>query len=451
MTEDKKRLVVIGAVAAGTSAAAKAKREDPEMDVVLLERDKHISYGACGLPYFVSGVISDASNLIARTPEQFRRMGIDVRIAHEVLSIDTANRTVQVADKDGARDDVLHYDHLVMATGATSFRPPVAGLDLPGVFALRTLSEGIALREAILAHKPRSTVIIGGGYIGLEMAEAFRTLGLPVTIVEMAPQLMVNLDGDMSTLLLPEVERNGVRVLLNDGLSRIEGSGHVEKVITQHSEVPADLVLVAIGVRPNTQLAERAGLKLGAGKAIAVDEFQRTSADEVYAAGDCAEATHQVTGEKVYIPLGTTANKQGRVAGGHLAGMSCAFPGVAGTAVVKVFNMQAARTGLTQREALAKGMSVEAVTVVTNDHAGYYPGTQTLHVKLVFDRSSHRLLGAQMVGGGGAEKRIDVLAAALYAKMTVEDLTSLDYSYAPPYASVWDATLVAANVAGRCK
>ncbi len=451
MATNKKRLVVIGAVAAGTSAAAKAKRTDPDIDVVLLERDQDISYGACGLPYLISGVIPEAEALIARTPEQFRKAGIDVRTSHEVLSIDTENRKVLVADLPAARDYTLPFDQLVIATGATSFRPPVPGLDLPGVFALRTLSEGLALRQAIAANRPHNTVIVGGGYIGLEMAEAFRALDLPVTIVEMAPQLMVNLDEDMSALLLPEVQRQGVRVLLNDGLVRLEGNGRVEKVITQHGEVPADLVLVAIGVRPNTKLAEQAGLELGAGRAIAVDEFQRTSMEGIYAVGDCAEALHQVTREKVYIPLGTTANKQGRVAGAHIAGMTCAFPGVAGTAIVKVFDLQVARTGLTHKEAVAKGFPTEAVTIQTTDHAGYYPGAKPLHVKLVMDRSTRRLLGAQMVGGGGAEKRIDVVAAALYARMTVDDLASVDYGYAPPYASVWDATLVAANVAGRCK
>lgn len=446
---NKKRLVVIGAVAAGTSAAAKAKRVDPEREVVLLERDAHISYGACGLPYLIGGVIPRAEDLIARSPEEFRSQGIDVRTRHEVLEIDAANKRLRVADLTAAQDYPLPYDDLVIATGAVSFRPPVPGLELPGVYTLRTLSDGVALREA--TARAKNVVIIGGGYIGLEMAEAFRAHGLPVTIVEMSPQLMVNVDEDMSKLVLAEVERQGVRVLLNDGLVRCEGAGQVEKVVTQHNEVLADLVLLSIGVRPNTALTVKAGVSLGAGKAIAVDAHMRTNVEGIYAAGDCAETVQQVTGEKTYIPLGTTANKQGRVAGANVAGMGCEFEGVVGTAVAKVFDLQVARTGLTEREATSKGLAVSVAAVHTSDHAGYYPGNTRLDVKLIVERASRRLLGAQMVGAQGAAKRIDVLAAALYAKMTVDDLTRLDYSYAPAYAAVWDATLVAANVAGKCK
>ena len=242
-------LVVVGAVAAGTSAAAKAGRTDPDLEIVLLERDPHISYGACGLPYFISGLIPSIEALIARTPAEFRKQGIDVRIRHEVLEIDATQKRLRVADRENARDYTLPYDSLVIATGAESFLPPAPGLDLAGVFALRTLSDGLALQDA-LRHKPQGVVIVGGGYIGLEMAEAFRALGLPVTIVEMASQLMVNLDQDMSEVVRTEVERQGVRILLNDGLVRFEGPGRVQKVVTQHSEVPADLVLLAIGVRP---------------------------------------------------------------------------------------------------------------------------------------------------------------------------------------------------------
>jgi NADPH-dependent 2,4-dienoyl-CoA reductase/sulfur reductase-like enzyme len=447
----KQRLVVIGAVAAGTSAAAKAKRTNPDLEVVLLERDTHISYAGCGLPYFISGVVPKMEALIARTPEEFRSGGIDVRTRHEVTEIDPAHSWVRVADLDAAKEYALSYDVLVIATGATSFRPPVPGLDLPGVYSLRTLSEGIALREIVRNKPPKSVVIVGGGYIGLEIAESFRALGLPVTIVEVAPQVMVNLDEEMSKLVLAEVERNGVRVLLNDGLIRCEGAGKVEKVITQHNEVPADLVLVAIGVRPNTRLAEKAGIQLGAGKAIAVDEQMRTNLEGIYAAGDCVDAIHQVTGERTYIPLGSTANKQGRVAGANAAGMSCTFGGVAGTSVAKVFGLEVARTGLTGREARAKGLDVGVSTITAKDHARYYPGATDLHVNLIFDQQTRRMLGAQYIGAQGAAKRVDVVAAALATGMTVDDLTRVDYSYAPPYAMSWDATLVAASAVGKCR
>jgi NADPH-dependent 2,4-dienoyl-CoA reductase/sulfur reductase-like enzyme len=442
----KQRVVVIGAVAAGTTAAAKAKRTNPDLKVILLERDSHISYGACGLPYFIGGMIPSADALIARTPAEFRQRGVDVRTQHRVLEIDASNNSLRVADLEAAKEYSLPYDYLVVATGAVPFRPPLPGLDLPGVFALRTLADGLALHNALNNRPPKSVVIVGGGYVGLEMAEAFRALNLPVTIVEIASQLMVNLDEEMSELVLAEVEHKGVRVLLNDGLVRCEGSDHVDRVITQHNDIPADLVLLAIGVRPNTKLAEQAGLKLGAGKAIAVDEHMRTSVEGIYAAGDCAETVHQVTGEKTYIPLGSTANKQGRVAGANVAGMAGTFEGVVGTAVAKVFDLQVARTGLTEREAAAKGFAVHSQRISALDRAHYFPGVVRLDVELVMDQASRRLLGGQLVGTQGAAKRIDVLAAALYGKMTVDDLTRVDYGYAPPYASVWDATLRAANV-----
>lgn len=447
----KQRLAVIGAVAAGTSAAAKAARTNPDLEVILLERGTNISYGACGLPYFIAGLVPSTKALIARSPEEFRSRGVDVRLRHEVMEIDPAHNRVRVADLEAAKEYSLPYDSLVIATGALSFRPPVPGLDLPGIYSLRTLSDGVVLHKVVRNRPPKSVVIVGGGYIGLEMAEAFRALDLPVTIVEMAPQVMTNLDEDMSKLVLAEVERNGVRVLLNNGLIRCEGAGRVEKVITQHDEVTADLVLVAIGVRPNTTLAEKAGVKLGAGKAIAVDEQMHTNFESIYAAGDCADAIHQVTGERTYIPLGSTANKQGRVAGANAAGMPCTFGGVAGTAVAKVFGLEVARTGLTEREARVKGFDVGVSSIVTRNHARYYPGGTELHVRLVMDQQTRRLLGAQLIGAQGAAKRVDVLAAALCANMTSDDLTRVDYSYAPPYASVWDATLVAANVISRCK
>ncbi|MBM4428977.1 MAG: CoA-disulfide reductase [Chloroflexi bacterium] len=446
---NRRRLVVIGAVAAGTSAAAKAKRTNPDLEVVLLERDAHISYGACGLPYFIAGLIPSAQALTARSPEEFRQQGIEVRTQHEALGIEAANHRLYVADLRSGEEYTLPYDDLVIATGAVSSVPPVPGVDLPGVFTLRTLADGLGLDAALRDRPPKNVVIVGSGYIGLEMAEAFRARDLAVTIVEMAPQLMVNLDKDMSDLVLAEVQRQGVQVLLNDGLVRCEGLDRVEKVITQHSVVPADLVLLAIGVRPNTRLGEQAGLRLGAGKAIAVDEHMRTSIEGIYAAGDCTETMHQVTGEKTYIPLGTTANKQGRVAGANIAGMECTFEGVVGTAVAKVFGLEVARTGLTEKEATAKNLAGSATTIQAMDRARYYPGGTPLNVKLVVDSASRRLLGAQLIGPQGAAKRVDVLAAALYAGMSAHDLTRLDYSYAPPYAPVWDATLVAASVASR--
>ncbi len=444
------RLVVIGAVAAGTSAAAKAKRTTAGNQVIVVERDEYVSYGACGIPYLISGLITRQEDLIARTPAEFREHGIEVRTRQEVLEINPANRALRIADLQNSQEYMLDFDQLIIATGAQAVRPPVPGLELSGVYSLRTLADGIALQQALKAGRHRNAVIVGGGYIGLEMAEAFRALGLAVTIVEMKPQLMVNLDPDMSQLVLEEVQRHGTRVRLNDGLVRCEGSDRVERVITEHSEIAADLVLRAIGVKPNSRLAEAAGITLGASKAIAVDGHMRTNFEGIYAAGDCIETVHRVTGHKVYMPLGSTANKQGRVAGANVAGKSCTFGGVVGTAVAKIFDLQVARTGLTEREAKAAGFTVHAQHITTKDRSEYYPGATQLDVKLVMNQATRKLLGAQLIGEQGAAKRIDVLATALYAHMTVDDLTQLDYSYAPPYASVWDATLRAASVVSRC-
>jgi NADPH-dependent 2,4-dienoyl-CoA reductase/sulfur reductase-like enzyme len=447
----RQRLVVIGGVAAGTSAAAKAKRTDPELEVILLESGPFVSYGSCGMPAFIAGMIPSADELIARDPQEFARRGVEVRTQHQVAEVDAQNKSLRVADLLAGRDYSLWYDALIIATGASAVRPKLAGLDLDGVFVLRTLSDGLAISEALKTDRPSHVAIIGGGYVGLLMAAAFRAHDLPVTVVEMAPQLMVNLDSDMSALVLDEVRGHGVRVLLNDRLVRCEGRKRVEKVVTENEEIPADLVLLAIGVRPNVELAQQAGVQLGAGGAIAVDEHMRTNVAGVYAAGDCAEAVLQVTGERVYIPLGTTANKQGRVAGANVAGMDCTFEGIAGTAATKVFDLEVARTGLTEREAVAKGLPVHTSQITAKDRSGYYPGASRLDVKLVIDAHSRRLLGGQMIGASGAAKRIDVLAAAIYAKLTVDDLTHFDYSYTPSVASVWDATLIAANVTSRCK
>ena len=447
----RQRLVVIGGVAAGTSAAAKAKRTNPELEVILLERGPFVSYGSCGMPAFIAGLIPTADELIARSPQEFARRGVEVRTEHPVVEVDAWNKRLRVADLVGGHDYDLSYDDLVIATGANAIRLGLPGLDLDGVFVLRTLSDGLAISNDLKSSRPKHAVVIGGGYVGLLMAAAFRAHDLPVTVVEMAPQLMANLDEEISELVLNEVRRHGVRVLLSERLLRCEGRKRVERVVTENEVIPADLVLLAVGVRPSTELAQQAGVQLGAGGAIAVDEHMRTNVPGVWAAGDCAEALLQTTGAKAYVPLGTTANKQGRVAGANVAGMDCTFDGIAATAATKIFDLEVARTGLLEREAEAMGMSVHASRITAKDRSGYYPGASPLDVKLVIDADSRRLLGGQMVGASGAAKRIDVLAAAIYAQMTVDDLTNIDYSYTPSAASVWEATLVAANVTSRCK
>ena len=442
------RLVVVGGVAAGMSAASKARRVNPELEIVAFERSGYVSYGACGLPYLISGVVPDPHDLIARTPEQFARQGIEARVHHEVVAMDAAAKTVTVRDLERGEEFTLGYGVLVLAAGGTPARPPIPGMELGGIFTLRTVEDGLAIREFLARERPRRAVIVGGGYIGLEMAEAFHRLGLETAVLEMLPQVLPNFDADMAGLVVEELERQGVAIFTEHPVEGFEGDGRVRQVAAAGQTFPADIALLAVGVRPNITLAREAGIALGPTGAVAVDDHLRTNLPDVYAAGDVAEVKHLVTGKPAYIPLGTTANKQGRVAGENAAGGDATFRGVVGTAVVKIFDLEAARTGLTEREAREQGYDVRAIKIQHGTRAHYYPGGSPLHVKLIVEGNG-RLLGAQMIGREGAAKRIDVIAAALQAGWTVEELSRLDLSYAPPFSPVWDPILVAANVALR--
>ncbi len=442
-------IVIIGGVAAGMSAASKAKRVDPEIGITVYEKSRFVSYGSCGLPYFISGIVKDYRSLIARTPEEFASQGIEVRTEHEVTSIDLFKREVEVTDLKGGTTFRKGYDVLVIATGSRPSMPDVKGINLPNIFTMGHLDDGLALKSFLDAKRPRRAVIVGGGYIGLEMAEALVENGLAVTLVEKAPQLLLNFDPDMAEFVRGELERKGVEVVTGNGVTSFDGDRNgVRYVLTESGDrFECDLVLMATGIRPNVSLAEAAGIEIGRTGAIAVDERMLTDRHSIYAAGDCAEAKHLVTMKKVYIPLGTTANKQGRVAGENLAGGNARFKGVVGTAVTKVFDLGAARTGITEKESETLGFRAESVSIKAMDRSSYYVSPLPIHVKLIFEKGNGRLLGGQMVGAGEVAKRIDILAAALHAGMTVEDLSRLDLSYAPPFAPVWDPVLVAANVA----
>ncbi|MBN1476442.1 FAD-dependent oxidoreductase [Candidatus Sumerlaeota bacterium] len=443
----RQRLVVIGGTAAGASAAAKARRVNGELEIVVLEKSGFVSYGSCGLPYLISGVVPNHHRLIARTPEEFSRGGIQVRTRNEVTQIDTQRRVVEVRDLE--RDVVfeLAFGRLIVASGAAALRPSVAGGDLQGIFTLRTIEDGLAIQRWLAHHHPRRAVVVGGGYIGLEMAEAFRARGLEVFVVEMLPHLMPNIDADMSTLIREELERQGVTVSLGNRVEGFVGTDRVGAVRTQEGDIPTEVVMLGIGVRPNVTLAQSAGLALGPTGALSVDDHQRTGVQGVFAAGDVVESKHVVTGKPAYVPLGSTANKQGRVAGINAAGGDAHFSGIVGTAVVKVFDLEVARTGLSEGEARREGYVVRT-TKIGHPSAGHYmPDPTPLHVKLIYEDRTERLLGAQMVGRRGAAKRIDVLAAALHGGWTLEEVSRLDLGYAPPFAPVWDPILVACNVA----
>ena len=454
----KERLVVIGGCAAGMSAASKARRLNPDLEIVVYERTGFVSYGSCGLPYYVSGLIDDHNTLVVRTPAQFAKRDIEVHLHHEVTEIDTENRRVRVnnlLERGGAtRGRYESYDKLLVTTGGRPIMLPDFSLgDLAGVFVMRAVEDGVATRDFVQQERPKNGVIIGAGYIGLEMAESFHELGLETTVIGRPPQVLKRFDSDMAQIVQDELESKGIQLSLGDEVKALEGDaqGRVRQVVSSKGAFEADLVLLAMGVQPNTALVETAadtvGVALGQTGAIATDSQMRTNLPDVFSAGDCAEAHHRITGRGDYIPLGTTANKQGRVAGTNLGGGHAEFKGIVGTAITKVLDVYAALTGLSEKEARALGYRVQSTTIKAGSRAHYYPGGRPMHVKLVVEEGSGRLLGGQIVGDEGSGLRIDVLATALHKGMTIEELSRLDLAYVPPIAPVWDPLLVAANVA----
>ncbi len=439
------RLVVIGGVAAGMSAAAKAKRENPELEVVAFEKSRFVSYGACGLPYFLSGEVARVEDLVARTPEQFKKQGITALTRHEVVAVDYENREVTVAALDEGREFKERFDYLVVATGARPVVPALPGVNLPGVFVLRTPEDGVAIREWMT--NARRAVIVGGGYIGLEVAEAFRSRGLEVAVVEAEDRVLPMVDPELGERIAAELGKQGVHLLTGTRLEAILGEGKVEAVETTAGRLEADLVLLSVGIRPNVELAKSSGVALGPTGAIQVDEKMRTNLEGVFAAGDVAESRHLVTGEPYWLPLGDVANKHGRTAGTVIGGKEAAFPGVLGTAITRIFDLAVAVTGLTETEARKKGFAAKSVLIKSRDRAHYMPGGRPFVVKLVYEEGSGRILGAQIVGHRNDALRVDAVAALLYRKGTVEDLRALDLAYAPPFSPVWDPLLVAANQA----
>ncbi len=445
-----RRLVIIGGDAAGMSAAAQARRMTSagELEIVAFERGSRTSYAACGLPYLVGGLVDTPERLIARTPEEHRANGIDVRIHHEVTAIDTTASTVTVRDLETGSESVEHYDELLIGTGASGIAPPWPGIDAEGVLQLRTLADAADV-ERLLRAGARRAVVVGAGYIGLEVAEGLLGRGLEVTVVERldAPMGAV-LDADMAAHVADAMRTAGIDLRLGTAVTGFTTvDGRVAAVETAAGPVAADLVVIGLGVRPSVELARAAGIGVGEAGGIVVDDHLRTDTPHVWAAGDCVESRHRITGRSVVVALGTHANKQGRVAGTNIAGGDAAFAGVLGTAITKFRNLEIGRTGLTEREAGAAGFDAIGVTTEASSRAHYYPGAQPMRIKIVAERRTGRLLGAQIVGGEGAGKRIDVLATALWNDMTVEAVGGMDLSYAPPFSPVWDPVLLAAGKA----
>lgn len=438
------RLVVVGGDAGGMSAAMQARRRQPYLEIVALEKGSWTSYSACGIPYLVGGEVRSLDDLVAKTPQELRDQGrIDVRLHHEVLGVDLASRRLEVRDHMRHRTIQIGFDQLHLATGARPARPDLPGIDGAGIYGVQTLDDAKELLDAARVNRPEHVVVVGGGYIGLEMAEAFVRRGAAVTLVEGDDQLMRTLDADMAARIVQPMEELGISVRLG---APVEGFEPGVVHLVGGSDLRADLVLLALGVLPNAELGAAAGLTTGSRGALAVDRRQRTSAAGVYAAGDCCTSRHLVSGRDIHVALGTVANKQGRVAGVNLGGGYATFPGVVGTAITKVCDLEVARSGLTEREAAADGFEVVSATIETTTVAGYLPDAPPMAVKMVAEQGTGRLLGAQIVGGDGAAKRIDTVATALHGRMLVPELIDLDLAYAPPFSSVWDPVATAARV-----
>lgn len=433
-------LVIVGGSDAGISAALRARELDTSVQVTMIVEDAFPNYSICGLPFYLSGEVPDYHQLAHRTREEITRAGIDLLLDHTAQAIDPESHRVTVEDR-AEQTQQIPYDRLILATGARSRRPRILGLDLPGVFLLHTMESSFQMQQYLQASSPRSALIVGGGYIGLEMADAFTRRGLSVTLIEHGASVLKTIDPSLGRLVQGELEQHGVVVHTGIGVQQITTQQeHLCVSGTGGFEAAADIVLVAVGVEPRTELAHAIGIERGTQGAVRVTRAMETTVADVLAAGDCVETWHRLLEQPTYLPLGTTAHKQGRIAGETAVGRSSCFAGTLGTQVVKVFDLAIARTGLREHEARAAGFDPLTIEGAYFDHKVYYPGAQTVHLRLTGDRRTGRLLGAQMVGPVQTEvaKRIDIIATALFHAMTVEALSDLDLSYTPPLGSPWD-------------
>ena len=436
------RVVIVGAVAAGMSAAAKLKRMKPDYEVVVYEKTDVVSFGACGLPYFVGGFFDDANNMIARSPEKFRETGIDLNIFKEVVAVDTDAKKLTVKDIKTGETFEDSYDKLMIATGASSIIPPIKNVKLENVSTLKTMEDGIKVKELLSKKEINKVVIIGAGFIGLEAVEAAKKLGKEVTVIQSTDRVLNQVfDKEITDVLEDEMKAHGVNLRLEELAAEFVGKTKVEKVITNKGEIEADLVIIATGVRPNTSFLKDTNIEMLGNGAIIVDEYGRTSVEDIYSA-----IKNIVTNEDMYVPLATGANKLGRIVGENLAGSNNAFQGSLGSSCIKVMSMEAAATGLTEGKAKSLGLNYKAKFISDFNQTNYYPGRDKIYVKLVYDAETKVILGGQVAGFKDSVQRANVIAAAIFSKMTTNQLGMLDLCYAPPFARTWDVLNVAGNV-----
>ena len=440
------KVIIIGGVAGGASAAARIRRLDETAQIIVLERSNYVSYANCGLPYFIGGVIREQAELTLQTPQIFwERFHIDVRVRNEAVDIDVKSKTVAIRRLDTGEIYHEQYDKLLLSPGAKPVVPHLPGVTSDRIFSLRTVEDTLRIRKFIEEYKPATAVLVGGGFIGLEMAENLIAMGISVTVIQRSNQLFAPMDADMASFIHAQMRSHGVKLELEKTVTGFSSKGGKPVTMIKDSEpISSDMVLLGVGVEPDTVLAEKAGLALGIRGAVAVNEYMETSVPDIYAVGDAVEVSHFVTGKKALISLAGPANKQGRIAADNICGGNSMFKGTQGSSVIKIFEMTGAVTGINEKTAEAAGIVYDKVILSPVSHAAYYPGGQTMYMKVLYEKETLRLLGAQIAGYEGVDKRIDVLAAAIRAGMTADKLAELELAYAPPYSSAKDPV----NMAG---
>ena len=441
------KVIIIGGVAAGMSAAAKFKRLSPNDDVIVYEKGDIVSFGACGLPYYVGGFFDDSREMIARTPEQFKESGVEIHIKHEVIDVDFSNKKLKV--KNLNTNEILeeNYDKLMIASGARAIIPPIKNINLENVVTLKSMEDGNKLRDLMANEDYKKVAIIGAGFIGLEAVEAAKHKGKEVTVIQLQDRVLQEVfDKDITELLEEELRDNDVNLLLSETVVELIGDGKVSKVKTDKREIDADIVILATGVKPNTDFLKSDEIKMLKNGALIVDSYGRTSVEDVYSAGDCATINNLITGKESYVPLATGANKLGRIVGENLAGQNNSFQGSMASSCIKVMNMEAARTGLSEKEVKDLGFDYKTKFITDMNQTSYYPGRERIYVKLIYDAHTKVIYGGQVAGYKDAVQRCNVLAACIYAKMTTDQLGMLDLCYSPPFARTWDVLNVAGNV-----